>query len=215
MKKVFNKRRIIALSVFLALAAAVLVYINLLNAERKMLSEYEKKWIYVCTKEIHKGEKITEENVYDFFEKKEIEASVVNGLFVTNLEEIIDRKVKATLNQGTIIMKGMFEKGSEAGRMKNPVLCGFTAKDLYMIAGGILRQGDRINIYRIEEEKGATLIKSNVYVEDVFEKGGGRIAASDSIQPASMVNVLIDESEALRFFEDVSYGEIMVVKIYD
>ena len=35
--------------------------------------------------------------------------------------------------------------------MTQPVVAGFKADDLYQVVGGVLRSGDRINIYQVNE----------------------------------------------------------------
>lgn len=36
--------------------------------------------------------------------------------------------------------------------MEDPVIAGCKADDLYQIVGGVLRAGDRINIYQVDEQ---------------------------------------------------------------
>ena len=107
--------------------------------------------------------------------------------------------------------------------MTQPVVAGFKADDLYQVVGGVLRSGDRINIYQVNEnankgdtsqslantddnwtdassDTAASLVWGNVFVQEVFDSAGAVISTSDSTTPAQRVNIYMDNDNVAAFY---------------
>ena len=107
--------------------------------------------------------------------------------------------------------------------MTQPVVAGFKADDLYQVVGGVLRSGDRINIYQVNEnadnwtdassDTAASLVWGNVFVQEVFASAGAVISTSDSTTPAQRVNIYMDNDNVAAFYAALAQGSLRVVKI--
>lgn len=100
------------------------------------------------------------------------------------------------------------------GELKEPVIAGFKADDLYQVVGGVLRAGDRIHIYRVSEEKETTLIWDNVYICQVFDQSGVSIESGNSTAAAQRINVYLDREDVEEFYSELALGTLRVVKAY-
>ena len=96
------------------------------------------------------------------------------------------------------------------------MIAGFKAEDLYQVAGGVLRSGDRIHIYSVKEEgKEASSVWKNVFVQQVFDTSGNRISNEDSDTAAQRINIYLAEEDVERFYEQLSAGSLRAVKVCD
>ena len=201
-------------SMIAALIAAVGIYAMMLQAERKMLDEYERGEIYVAVREIPGGTLIDDSNMEVYLEAKELEKSAIPDTALTGPEQIDGLIAGRTIDKGTFLTLGMFETRNQiTEQMKQPVIAGFKADDLYQVVGGVLRAGDRIHIYTVSENGIANLIWSKVFVQQVFDSGGNSISGEDSSASAQRINVYLDASDVEYFYTELAKGTLRVVKV--
>ena len=94
------------------------------------------------------------------------------------------------------------------------MIAGFKADDICQVAGGVLRAGDRVNIYSVREE-GTVLVWADVYVQQVFDAAGAMIGNEDGVSSAQRINVYLDETEVETFYSELARGSLQVVKLVD
>ena len=95
---------------------------------------------------------------------------------------------------------------------------GFRAEDLYQVVGGVLRAGDRIHIYCVEqeeEEQNGKLLWENVFVQQVFDRNGAAIGGDDGTTPAQRVNIYMEKERVADFYAALAQGSLRVVKAED
>ena len=234
MKKDKKERSILPGVIIVSLLVAVIVYAVMLNAEKTALSDYEKGTVYVTTKPVPKGTLITA----DYITQKEVDKSLIPSGAVSNPEDLTDLISVYAVDQGSIITTGMFTAVNDITKdMTQPVVAGFKADDLYQVVGGVLRSGDRINIYQVNENankgdtsqslantydnwteassdtEAASLVWGNVFVQEVFDSAGAVISTSDSTTPAQRVNIYMDNDNVAAFYAALAQGSLRVVKI--
>ena len=215
-KEMKNKNILPGVIIF-GIIASIIIYAVMLNAEKNILTEYEKGTIYVAAQEIPRGTIIQEDNYNVYFELKELDKKVIPATAISTPEELNGLIPYCKIDQGTLITTAMFESVNEVTKdMKEPVIAGFKADDLYQVVGGVLRSGDRIHIYDVEEEAGtAELIWSNIFVEQVFDSAGTSISSEDTATAAQRINVYLDKTEVEEFYAKLSSGALRVVKVCD
>ena len=98
--------------------------------------------------------------------------------------------------------------------IKDPVIAGFKAEDLYQVAGGVLRAGDRIHVYTVTDERETVLLWENVYVQGVFDQAGARIENGDTSTAAQRLNVYLAKEDVEAFYSGLASGMLRVVKVY-
>ena len=235
MKKDKKERSILPGVVIVSLLVAVIVYAVMLNAEKTALSDYEKGTVYVTTKPVPKGTMITA----DYITQKEVDKSLIPSGAVSNPEDLTDLISVYAVDQGSIITTGMFTAVNDITKdMTQPVVAGFKADDLYQVVGGVLRSGDRINIYQVNENANkrdtsqslantdaegnwtetystASLVWGNVFVQEVFDSAGTVISTADTTTPAQRINIYMDNDNVAVFYAALAQGSLRVVKICD
>ena len=216
-----KKRDILPGAMLIALVAAVIVFFAMLNAERNVLQSYEKGTVWVASEEIVRGMKVTEENVGSLFVSKEMDKSLIPEKAVTDISTLIGKYAYGTSDVGAVITESMFadaEKFSEG--LANPALAGLSASDLYEVVGGVLRAGDKVNIYAIDfdsmnNESEVVLRWEGVYVAEVFDSSGNSIEGSDTVTPAQRLNIWLEESQVEDFYSQLARGSLRVVRVVD
>lgn len=196
-----------------ALVAAVAVFTVMLQLEKSVMTQYEKGTVYTAAVEIPRGQLITEENCGMYFKMQELDRSCIPESALCSGEQIAGLAAGFDIEPGVLLTAGMFERLDEVlSGMKEPVVAGFKAEDLYQVAGGTLRAGDRIHIYSVSEEKEARLVWDNVYVQEVFDQTGQRIENSDCVTAAQRINVYLDKGDVEEFYTELASGTLRVVK---
>lgn len=192
-----------------------------MQTEKKVLAEYEKEQVCVVTTEISRGEKITGENAEQYIAVAEIDKNIVPKSALKNAEDVIGRVAVYGIEEGTVLTAGMLREEEEiTGGMKEPVIAGFRAEDLYQVVGGVLRAGDRIHIYCVDsqkEEKDNTgrILWENVCVQQVFDQSGTMIGGSDGTTPAQRINIYLDKESVAEFYTALAQGSLRAVKVCD
>lgn len=209
-----GKSRIWIGSIIAALIAAVSVFVMMLETEKNMLSEYEKGSILIASREIPKGQMITGENASLYFEEMEVDKKCIPKTAIISMDKVVDMVPVADIEKGVLLTFGMFEAKEEiTADMQTPVIAGFKADDLYQVVGGVLRTGDRINIYRITDGGEAKLVWRNVFVQQVFDNAGNQIGSEDKLTAAQRINIYMEQENVELFYSNLQIGALRVVKV--
>ena len=202
-------------SMIAALVAAVAVFMVMLQMEKNLLTQYERGMIYVASVEIPEGQLITEDNYMEYFEEMSLDKSCIPESALYDISQVQGLVAGQDIERGVLLTEGMFEQMNHVLEgMSEPVIAGLKAEDLYQVVGGILRSGDRIHIYSVEEDNTAKLVWENVFVENVFDQSGRSIANSDEETAVQRMNVYLDKGDVSRFYEELAAGSLRVVKVY-
>ncbi|MCM1056588.1 MAG: SAF domain-containing protein [Firmicutes bacterium] len=197
-----------------ALIAAVAVFTVMLQLEKSTLTKYEKGTVYAAAAEIPKGQMITAENLNIYFQEKSLDSSCIPESALCSPEQVTGLAAVFDIEQGVLLSEGMFEALDDVlSGMKEPVVAGFKVEDLYQVAGGVLRAGDRIHIYSVSEEGAAALAWSNVYVQEVFDQAGVRIVSGDRATSAQRINIYLDKEDVEAFYSELASGTLRAVRV--
>ena len=212
------KNRIWNGSILAAFVAAMAVFVFLLQTEKRVLTEYEKEQVCVVTAAIPRGEKISAENAEQYITVMEIDKRIVPETALKSTETASGRIAAYGVEQGMVLTTGMLRELSEiTEQMREPVIAGFRAEDLYQVVGGVLRAGDRIHIYCIDKDKddfsGENPGWQNLFVQQVFDQSGNIIPCEDTTTPAQRVNIYLDNKNVEEFYRNLAKGSLRVVKI--
>ena len=180
-----------------------------------MMEQYEKGLVYVAACEIPKGMLITEENLGKYFKKAELEKRSIPPTALVEPEQMQGLAAVFDVEEGTILTRGMFMSLAEIlHSLEEPVIAGFRADDMYQVAGGVLRAGDRIHIYTIRDNR-AELAWEAVYVQQVFDSTGKSISNGDQVSIAQRINVYLDKKDVGAFYSGLAMGNLRVVKVLE
>lgn len=198
-----------------ALAASFAIFAAMVQIEKNILTQYERGTIYIAAREIPRGQLITEDNYKLYFMEQQLDKSCIPAAALRSPEQVAELAAVYTIEQGVLLTQGMFRRMDEIlAQMERPVVAGFKAEDIYQVAGGVLRAGDRVNIYAVRED-GASLVWQWVYVQQVFDASGNAIPSGDTVTAAQRVNVFLDEADVEDFYTQLAGGSLRVVKLIE
>lgn len=208
-----NGERLKTGGILAALIAAVAVFAVMVQTEKKLLTQYEKGTIYIAAKPIPQGFLITEDNREIYFQEQELDKSCIPPTALSSPAQAEGLIAAYDIDGGTLLTSGMFEEVNLIlAEMEEPVIAGFKAEDIFQVAGGILRAGDRIHIYSVREEE-TVLVWPEVFVQQVFDAAGNNISSGDVTTAAQRINVYLDKEEVDQFYTELAGGSLRVVKI--
>lgn len=213
-----DKKRVLskvwAGSIIAAFVAAITIFVVLLQLEKKVLSDFEKGTVYVAVTEIPKGVFITQQNADRYLHEEEVDVRLIPETALQEVEQLTGLVTDRPIEKGVFVTEGMFERENDIVRdMREPVIAGFKAEDLYQVVGGVLRAGDRIHIYTVSESGEASMIWKEVFVQQVFDGGGSAIQDGDATSPAQRINIYMDAEDVERFYSELARGTLRVVKV--
>lgn len=198
-----------------SLILAILAYLGLVSAEKSILQAYQKCTVVLVKKEIEENTVITNANAEEYFCLAEIPSKLKTNHTASSYKELIENIACVPLAKGEIVSKSRFMKIEEILKeIHDPVEVSLEASDLSQMVGGILRQGDIINISVVNNvSKVNQEVLNSVYVTKVFDTNGKRISKTQKDVSAVILNVIIDRKEIQNFNEKISLGDVRVCKV--
>ena len=214
-KRETGRRKVLPGIVGAAFAASVITFFLLLKLEESALQDYEKTLVWVTAAQLSRGTEITEQNVHSYFTQVELERARVPEGGCISPDALVGMRTVIGLARGTILQAEMFtSEGVYAELLREPVIAGCRAEDLYQLDNGILRKGDRIHIY-IAQEGEIRLLWENVRVYQTFDSVGNGIGADDQMTAAARINILLEKEDAEIFYRELERGVLRVVKVWE
>lgn len=212
-----RERKVFPGIIVVAFITAVITFFLLLNVEKSILSDYEKGLVWVAAGNLQKSLEISKANMGDCFTQTEMDKKMIPESAVTDISLLAGCRTVLMIPENSILTTMMFENSDEhVDRMVKPVIAGCKADDLFQAVSGILRKGDLVNIYMVNEELGETyLLWNDVLVYQTFDNGGNMIAPEDTVTAAARINILIEERYAEQFYNEINNGSLRMVKIWD
>lgn len=214
-----RKRPVLPWVVLGCLIAALAVYGVAIHIQTEILSAYDKAVVYTATSPMAAGDVMDADEAAGKVAPIEIPATAAPADAVTDPAVLADSAARYGIEPGTILCASMFETvDSVLEGMNEPVIAGFRSEDIYQVVGGVLRAGDTISIYTVDNvaEIGAaeyegTLRWDSIRVQDVFDSSGLRIGSDDATTPASRVNIYMEKGDVEEFYASLAQGSLRVV----
>lgn len=216
-RKKNGKRSILPGVILAAFLAALGTFFLLLHMEKSALSAYEKTYVWCTKSELAKGLELTQATMKECFVQMEVDKSKVPGKLVEDVEDLAGMQTVLVIPQGTIITETMFtDEETYIEGLYSPIIAGCKGEDLFQLVSGVLRKGDIVHVYTVNEDLGETyLLWENVMVYQAFDSAGNMIATEDMTTPAARINLLLEEGYAEQFYNELNKGSLRVVKVWE
>ena len=151
-KKTEKGKYKILISAILACAVTV----GLIKYQEQALSKYETVGV-VCVKpsvkSLKEGTVINEETVKKYFSVEQRQKNTVSSTALMDMEKLIGKRTSIELYANDVITTAQFSDINEKlHEISDPVETSINATDLSQLVGGILREGDTIDISVIGDE---------------------------------------------------------------
>ncbi len=219
-KKTEKGKYKILISAILACAVTV----GLIKYQEQALSKYETVGV-VCVKpsvkSLKEGTVINEETVKKYFSVEQRQKNTVSSNALMDMEKLIGKRMSIELCANDVITTAQFSDINEKlHEISDPVETSINATDLSQLVGGILREGDTIDISVIGDEGQLVYELRDVYVTKAFDSSGQIIdenlnEAGDgttSNENAMIINVIIEKSDEALLDQQLSNGVVRIAK---
>ena len=219
-KKTEKGKYKILISAILACAVTV----GLIKYQEQALSKYETVGV-VCVKQsvksLKEGTVINEETVKKYFSVEQRQKNTVSSNALMDMEKLIGKRTSIELYANDVITTAQFSDINEKlHEISDPVETSINATDLSQLVGGILREGDTIDISVIGDEGQLVYELRDVYVTKAFDSSGQIIdenlnEAGDgttSNENAMIINVIIEKSDEALLDQQLSNGVVRIAK---
>ena len=219
-KKTEKGKYKILISAILACAVTV----GLIKYQEQALSKYETVGV-VCVKpsvkSLKEGTVINEETVKKYFSVEQRQKNTVSSNALMDMEKLIGKRTSIELCANDVITTAQFSDINEKlHEISDPVEKSINATDLSQLVGGILREGDTIDISVIGDEGQLVYELRDVYVTKAFDSSGQIIdenlnEAGDgttSNENAMIINVIIEKSDEALLDQQLSNGVVRIAK---
>lgn len=219
-----HSRSIRVRSFMLCFIAALVLYAVMLYIEKTVLDEDEKTKVYVAADELVKDTLITDDNASAYFRLEEYSTSGLPEGCVTDIALITGLIADRTYAPKEIItLSGFVSESERIQGIENPVEVSLNANTLSQVVGGVLRAGDYINIWSVqqsgisEKTTSAVQICSHAYVTRAFTSSGVQVDRdADDEQATTVINIVIPADKEEEFNIALANGTIRVGRcLYD
>lgn len=192
---------------------AIAVFFALLYTEKRAMAAGEYETVVVANENILRGESFDESNIDKFFSKLQVPKNLVPEGAVRSIDDLLGKKSDCALYGRTIITEKMFTSENDIkGTMKEPVLACFKAEDLYQAVGGILRSGDKIHMYMVDESGIVKLKWSDVTIVNAFDNAGNEVTLA-SADKSIRFNVYMEKADVEEFYHLLDSKRVRIVKV--
>ena len=203
---------------------ACAVTVGVIKYQELALSKYESVGV-VCVipsvKSLKEGTVINEETVKKYFSVEQRQKNTVSSNALMDMEKLIGKRTSIELYANDVITTAQFSDINEKlHEISDPVETSINATDLSQLVGGILREGDTIDISVIGDEGQLVYELRDVYVTKAFDSSGQIIdenlnEAGDgttSNENAMIINVIIEKSDEALLDQQLSNGVVRIAK---
>lgn len=201
---------------------AIIVFIALQVIQSNILNREEKIKVYVVSTAMTEGTKITEENFKTYLVAQERVTKTLPENYITEDKRdiLVDTFVSRDFIKNDVITSDMIsDRQSYIADINNPIETTLSVSSISDAVGGIIREGDLINIHSIvtdrKEGTTSTPIMIRAYVTKAFDSSGGIISTEDNTTPTAMFSLVISEDMEKAFNESIFSGTLKVSKILD
>lgn len=215
-KREKEKKHILPGVILVAFIASMATFFLLLNMEKNALEAYEKVMVWTAKCELAKGLEISESSMADCFVQVEMEKNRVPNKMIEDPQMLIGKLTEVPIPQGTVLTEVLFSDEEKFRKgIHNPIIAGCKGDDLFQLVSGVLRKGDLVHIYMVNEEMGETyMLWENIMVYQAFDTSGNIITSEDVETPAARVNLLLEEGYTEQFYNELNAGSLRLVKVW-
>lgn len=206
----------------LAMIFTAIVYIACCFVQRIIADTEDRVKVYVASKDIEQGVFITSDNFTSYFTSDNRAVSDVPVNYISSPEQIYNSYTnKEYVKNDTLSIEGFTSEKSLISDIENPIEVSVNASNLAQVVGGIIRAGDKINIYSVDTVNVAGVKRSEsveicrgAYVTKTFTSAGVELNRdSDTDEAALIINIVISEDDEDKFNVAVANGTLRVSKV--
>lgn len=211
--KISKKKKEKVWHILVCLLLAGILFVFLLNVEKRQLENYEKGLVVVAIEDVPDNTEITPENAAEYFALAERTLTDIPKAAYTDLSALTGY-AEGGIDKGSMVTESMFGKlGAVAA---DAVFLSVDMEALEQSVAGTLRAGDRIDIYTVKKEQDETVaVKealSSVTIERSYTGSGVSIQKEDTASIAQYITIPLHKDAVEAFYEALENKKIQIVK---
>lgn len=213
-----NRNRTLKLIVASAVVALI-VYVALLIVQNNILNREETIRVYTIKESIADGVKITQDNIktYLTLQERTVKSLPVGYIKEDETEKVIGKFTNRDFVKNEVLIdSALSNRESILSQIENPIETSLAVSGISNAVGGILREGDIINIYSVystRDEVKSDKIMLKAYITKVFNGSGEEISTEDKTTPATVINLIISEDKEVDFNTAIFNGNLRISKV--
>ena len=197
----------------------ITVYALMLFIERTVLSSDDYTTVYVAQTDIGRNTVITADNSGVLFAAKERKSDWLPDNCITDISQLVGMMTVQDIVKNEVMTgRAVSAQDRRAVGIESPIEVAMNANNLSQVVGGILREGDRINIWSVVETNNngtsnvvAEKICDYAYVTRVFTAAGIQVNGDSGNDSAAMViNIIIPEEKEPEFNIALEKGTLRI-----
>lgn len=202
-------------NVAISLSLATALYVGLIVVEGKILMPNGTVNGYLAKTDIEEGTIINENNFDNLFKaKNNIDGELEVSNMAKSKEELFNKRVNENINKGEVLsLNDLLDKDDILANIEEPVETSLKVNDISQVVGGLLREGDLIDISVIDEITGDSMIVlEDVYVNKALTLDGTVIPRNSELS-ATTINLLMSKADEMKLNNKIEGGIIRLRKV--
>lgn len=202
-----------------SIVVGLVVWGALLLAANSIINESKHIEVCVAKSDIPDGTKITIENAAQFITTASISENQLPNGYIDNIDKLNGVFVgRDYLAREIITSNTLSSEESMTKHISNPIEVSVAVSSIDAAVGGILREGDYINIYSVNSSginSEVNLITKNAYVTKALDSNGMEVKRGDTQLKATVINLIIPMEIEERFNKELLAGTVRMSLIYN
>ena len=196
---------LVPLLLTVVLVGAIYLLMGKLSENEILLSD-----VVVAKDSLRVNAYITPEEVEQYFEVKQMDASLVTDATVTSLSDLKKRAfyVKVPVPVGKILY---VQDTTLDKYLSGYEVTGICVSNFDRAVNGRIREGDVIDIYAVDKTTDElTLYAEDVYVAAAYDSSGNELATDEGVAVA--FTIWVKEAEVEKVNQAINFGEIQIYR---
>ena len=189
------------------------LYALLLFIERTVLSSDDYTTVYVAQTDIGRNTVITADNLGILFAAKERKSDWLPDNCITDISQLVGMMTVQDIVKNEVMTdRAVSAQDRRAAGIESPIEVAMNANNLSQVVGGILREGDRINIWSVTEtnNNGVGKVTAEKICDYAYVTRVQVNAASGNDSAAMVINIIIPEEKEQEFNIALGKGTLRV-----
>lgn len=206
-----TRRMLVGLSLLAFLVSGIL-YLALLHIEKEAVATEPIDQVWVLKQEWSKGMNLEETKLQESLELCEVPKKLIPVDAFLATQAVPTGRVTATYSAGTIVTQNMIENvDTAARRLKEPTVVAVEAADYLSAAGGILAEGDQVDLFFWKDSELLGTYKG-LTVACVMDAGGN---VQNGAEEKTMVRftVYLERDQVQQFYGFQQEGKVRAAKL--
>lgn len=201
-------------NIVISLIVSIALFVTLIMIESNITAPNGTATVVRAISDIKKGTVIDNSNKSNYFVVDEVDGKYNFDTAIRNLDELSNMIIDREVRKGEIISsERLMSKDSLLSKIENPVETSVRVNDISQVVGGILREGDIIDISVVnstttENEK----VLEGVYVSKAFSSDGTEVDRNSGMSVLT-VNIIVSPEDEAKLNQAIELGTIRVSKM--